>query len=168
MSKTTHGFSLLEVLISTAIFAIVLTSYVIGQGQNLEDSAMLEKNILLKRLAEQVINDIYLNPPKFSPSLTLAPVTKKFEDEYSQYQYTVEYKKIEIPNFAKLMAPQKDEQKQANPLENLVYKNIKDNIEKMLWQVSITVKNLDSEHTYHISTWIKDRRALMRVSLPGI
>lgn len=168
MTKNSSGFTLLEVLIAITIFAIFLTAYVISQGQNLRDSRMLEENILLRRLAEQVINDIHFNPPQFSRALTLAPVTKKFENEYSHYQYTIEYKVLEMPNFPKILGANKEGQKTPNPLENLVYKNIKENIEKILWQVSVTIKNLNSESTYVASTWIKDHKAQMSISLPGL
>lgn len=158
-----QGFSLLEVLIAITVFAIFLSAYVVGQGQNLSDSAQLQEELVLRKLAEKVINRTILAPPKLSPALTLAPQTKKFEDHYENYEYTIEYKKIEIPNLKELNAQTSGVQ---NPvIQDKIYQQIKKNIENLLWQIAVTVKNTTTQKSYTISTWIKHPQAKVRVSL---
>ena len=165
ISKNYRGFSLLEVLIAITAFAIFLSSYVIGQGQNLSDSARLQEDLVLRRLSEDVINQIVLNPPDFAPSLALAPVTKKFEDEYEDYEYTIEYKKIELPNIAELTAGRNEGAPQNKGIQSRIYQQVKDNVGKMLWQVAVTVRNIHSENSYIVSTWIKNPKAKVKISL---
>ena len=170
------GFSLLEVLFAIAIFTVFLSSYMINQGQNLDDSRRLQEDLILRRLAEDVINQIILDTPKLSSALTLAPETKRFEGEYEDFEYTVEYRKLEIPNLQELNAKEGEEDGQdisaasvpssrnAN-IQQRVFQEVKNNIEKILWQISITVKNRTSENSYIISTWIRNPGAKVRVSL---
>ena len=159
-----RGFSLLEVLIAITIFSIFLSVYVISQGQNLSDSARLREDLILRRLAEDVINQIILSPPNFSSALTLAPETKKFEDEYEDYEYTVEYKKIELPNINEL-SPASEEKGGANlSVQDKAYEQMKENVEKMLWQVAVTVKKISDDDIYTVSTWIRNRKGRIKIS----
>ena len=165
-----RGFSLLEVIIAITLFAIFLSSYVISQNQNIGDSIRLQENIILKRLGESVINEIILSPPKqLNSTLTLAPETKKFEeDDYENYQYTVEYKKIELPDLTALFSTS-DENEEVfsvnQGMQKIIFNQVKNNVERMLWQVRIEVKNLDSENTYTLSTWIKNPYAETSISI---
>ncbi|MCY4643601.1 MAG: prepilin-type N-terminal cleavage/methylation domain-containing protein [Bacteriovoracales bacterium] len=159
-----QGFSLLEVIIAITIFAIFLSAYVVSQGQNLSDSARLREDLIFRKLAGEAIDQIILDPPTFSPSLTLAPETKKFEDEYEDYEYTVEYKKIELPNLG-LMNPEDAAGIGGQvDMRKKVYKEVKENVENMLWQVAVTVKKISEDDTYTVSTWIRNRKGKIEIS----
>ena len=164
--KNNHlGFSLLEVLIAITIFSIFLSAYVISQGQNLNDSAQLREDLVLRKLAEEVVNHIILAPPELSSALTLSPETKKFEDEYENYEYTIEYKKIELPNLNELNKQEDEESSLNQNIQDKIYQQIKNNIENFLWQVAVIVKNTTSERSYTISTWIKHPKAKVKITL---
>ena len=87
------GFTLMEVMISIAIFAVFATVFVTGFGYNLLDSGKLKEDILLKDLCENKINEIISTPPTLSDSLTLPKDTKDVEGNTS-YQTIVEFKKF--------------------------------------------------------------------------
>ena len=158
------GFSLLEVLIAMTVFAIFLASYVISQGQNLSDSARLQEDIILRRLAEDIINQIILAPPELTGAITLVPVTKKFEGEYQDYEYTIKYKKIELPNFFEFQE-EKGNTALKQTIRQTIYQGIKENIERILWQVAVTVKNTQNSSDYVISTWIKKPKEYVSIRL---
>ena len=160
-----RGFTLIEVLVAITVLSVFLMSYVFQQGQNLNDSARMKNDLILRKLCEEVINQVVLDPPEMNAGLTLAPQTKKFEDEYENYQYTIEYRKIEMPDLSGLSLSNNEEQKSISMIQNRIYKQIKNNIEKILWQVAVTVTNLNNEESYTISTWIKDPKEKVRVSL---
>ena len=159
------GFSLLEVLIAITVFAVFLSAYVVSQGQNLSDSAQLQEDLVLRKLAEEVMNHIIFAPPELSSALTLAPESKKFEDEYENYEYTIEYKKIEIPNLMELNKQGQEESPLNQNIQKKIYQQIKTNIENLLWQVAVNVKNTTSQRTYTLSTWIKHPKAKIKVAL---
>ena len=139
----------------------------VSQGQNLSDSAQLQEDLVLRRLAEEVMDHIILLPPELSSALTLAPETKKFEDEYENYEYTIEYKKIELPNLRELnnQGPEQEESPINQNIQQKIYQQIKSNIENLLWQVAVRVKNTISQRTYTLSTWIKHPKAKVKVAL---
>jgi prepilin-type N-terminal cleavage/methylation domain-containing protein len=97
----TSGFTLIEVMIAISIFTVFATVFITGQGYNLLDSGQLKQELIMKDLAENKINEIIVNPPELSDSLTLAPETKDFETN-PDYQYKIEYKKFFVPDMSKI------------------------------------------------------------------
>lgn len=153
----------MEVMIAIAIFSVFATAFVTGQGYNLLDSSKLKEDILLKDLCENTINDVITNPPELRDSLTLSKETKDFEKNPG-YQYTIEYQKFFVPDMTKIAA--KDEEKDDNPqkvLEARIFKVFKDNMEKMLWQVEVTVKNKQTNEQFKLSTWIYNQNAEVKI-----
>ena len=160
------GFFLLEVLIAITLLAIFLSAYMVGQGQNIHDSIQLKEDLVLSRLAEDVINNLTLNPPQLSPALTLAPERKKFTGHYEDYEYSVEYKKLEIPDFRQLNQTAGAEGLAVSSgIQGRVFAQVKKNVENLLWQVSVTVNNLKTGDTYTIATWLRKPKTPVRVSL---
>lgn len=161
------GFSLMEVMIALTIFATFVTAFIVGQGSTLRDSAFLQEEALLAQLAEKVITDIKVKPPKLESSLTLAPETKSFEQEdYEGYTYTVEWKEVEIPDLSKLMGEEEDESNEASSeadrnksVEAMIFKQIKDNLKKMIWQVKVTITNKETKYNHSLSMFITDPEA---------
>jgi prepilin-type N-terminal cleavage/methylation domain-containing protein len=171
ISNNQKGFSLLEVMIAITLFAFFVTAYLTGQGYNVEDSRLSEEQLILQHLAEQKINELILDPPKFSNATADLKETKTFEEsEFSNYEYTLEMKKLTVPDFAHLFA-QKDAASEGakesydgdyynentkaqrnESLEKMVFEELRKNIERILWQVRVTVTNKETKYNFTLST----------------
>jgi prepilin-type N-terminal cleavage/methylation domain-containing protein len=173
--KITHqsGFSLLEVMIAITLFALFVTAYLTSQGYNVEDSRLSEEQLTLQQLAEKKINEIVLNPPKFSNATASTKETKTFEEsEFTNYEYTLEIKPVIIPDFAQLFAQKDGASNDAKEsydgdyfnegtagqrnaaIEKMVFEELRKNIERILWQVRITIRNKETNYNYSLSTFI--------------
>lgn len=161
------GFTLIEVMIAIVIFATFSTVFVTGFGYNLLDSGKLKEDIRLKDYAENKLNEITINPPAFDDSLTLTKETKDVEKD-TDYQTIVEYKKFTIPDMNKLQSnsdslDESDEEKSQNQLEQKVFEIFKTNMEAMIWQVEVTVKNKLTGDTYRLSSWLLNQNAEVKI-----
>lgn len=171
--KNEKGFSLLEVMIAITLFAFFVTAYLTSQGYNVEDSRLSEEQLILQQLAERKINELVLDPPKFSNATANLKETKTFEEaDFTNYEYTLEIKKLTIPDFAQLFS-QKDAttaeakesyegdyysegantQKNA-ALEKMIFEELKKNIEKVIWQARVTVTNKETKYNFTLSTFL--------------
>lgn len=165
-----HGFSLLEVMIAITLFAFFITAYLTSQGYNVEDSILSEEQLMLQQLAERKINELVLNPPTFSNGNSNQVETKTFEEtELANFEYTIELKKLSVPDFGQIFgqkssdsnsAPENDyysegAQGQRNTnLEKVVFSELKKNIEKVIWQARVTIKNKETKYTFTLSTFL--------------
>lgn len=184
LAKNQSGFSLLEVMIAIAIFAFFVTAYFTGQGYNVEDSVLSEEQLRLQQLAEQKINELVLDPPKFQNVVGTLKETKQFEDkEFSGYEYTLELKKLTIPDFAQLFAQKggtteeaqdsydgdyfndSQQSKRNTGLEKLVFEELKKNIEKIVWQARITVVNKETKYNYSLSTFLTNHNERVQLNI---
>jgi prepilin-type N-terminal cleavage/methylation domain-containing protein len=171
--KNQNGFSLIEVMIAITLFAFFVTAYLTSQGYNVQDSQLSEEQLILQQLAERKINELVLDPPKFTNATQDMKETKTFEDkEFSGYEYTLEMKRLSIPDFAQLFAQKDatteeakdsyegdyfaDSQKgQRNAaVEKMVFEELRKNIERILWQVRVTVTNKETKYSFTLSTFI--------------
>ncbi len=161
-----QGFSLIEVLIAIAIFSVFSVSFVTGLGYNLVDSGSLKDEMILKDLCESKINEIVINPPEYKDSLTLSKETKSFE-KFPNYTYTIQYKKIPIPDISKISGGKQDDASEENQneaqLKKRIFKTFKENMEKMIWQVEVTVKNKSSERSFTLSAWLQNSAAEVKI-----
>ena len=167
--SNSKGFTLMEVMIAIAIFAVFATAFVTGFGFNMVDSSKLKENILLKDLAENKINEIISNPPTFSAALTLTKESKDIPN-YTDYQTIVEYKKIFVPDMAKITSKStgeegasKEEESPQAQLEKRIFSVFKENMEKMLWQVEVTVKNKNSGEFFKLNAWLYNHNAEVKI-----
>ncbi len=159
MSANQRGFTLIEVMIALAIFGVFITAFVSGQGGNLLDSTAMREEQVLFTLANNKLSEIKINPPEFSETLTSNVDTKTFED-YENYEWSVEFKKFEIPEYN--AATGQEEVPAEQEMQKRIYTRIKDNMEKMLWQVRVTVKNKTTGQFSALSTWIQNDKATVR------
>lgn len=158
------GFTLMEVMIALVIFSVFAAAFVTGQGYNLLDSSKLKEEMLMKDFAENKINEIITNPPELRDALTLSKETKEVEAN-KDYQTTVEYKKLFVPDMNKITgetADDKEESAQAQ-MEKRIFKVFKDNMEKMIWQVEVTVKNKTNDSSFKLSAWIYNQNADVQI-----
>lgn len=172
--KNEQGFSLIEVTIAITLFAFFVTAFLTSQGYNVQDSALSQEQITLQILCERKMNELYLNPPKFTNVTSNMKETKAFEDrDYSNYEWTLEIKKLTVPDFAQLFSGEKgstteeaqdsydgkyfDNSQKLNrnaTVEKIIFQELKRNIEKVLWQARITVTNKETKLNYSLSTFL--------------
>ncbi len=147
------GFSLIEVMIALAIFAVFITSFMAGQGYNITDSAGFRTELKLKELAINKLNEIIVDPPEFTKQLTLTPDKGKFENDET-FEWQLEYTEFLIPNINEIQGKEEEEDDNANALQKKIFENVKKNLEKMIWQVRITVTDTNTNDSYSVSTWL--------------
>jgi prepilin-type N-terminal cleavage/methylation domain-containing protein len=167
-SATNSGFALIELLIALTIFSVFIASYVTIQGYNITDSGNLREELKLKDLAQKKINEIVTSPPRFTLALTISKETKTFEED-PEYEYVLEYKKMTIPDYTKMMAAKsgdedKDSQSAEGNLMKKKFKEIKENLEQLLWQVQVTVKNKTTGYQYILSAWLLNEDHKVKIS----
>ncbi len=157
------GFTLVEVMIALTLFAVFATVFLMSQGTNQTNSQLMAEDIILHNLAEMKINEVILDPPKFTNATDKEKVSKAFDIEgYKNYKYTIEYKKLEVPNLNELMGKEKDDpngESKSNAIKKMVFEKLKENMEKILWQVKITVENTDTNYAYELTSWITNTEA---------
>lgn len=168
--ETSQGFSLLEVMIALTMFSIFISAYLVSQGYNVSDSSLSEEQLKLHMLCEKQMQEIMINPPKFTNALIDLKETKNFEDSaLKDYSWTIEWKKLKVPDFGKIFAANVTEgaagednkyydsdtsAARNKSVENLVFEKLKENIERAVWQVRLTVTNKETKYSYTLARWI--------------
>lgn len=103
------GFSLVEVMIAMTLFALFITAFLMSQGSNISGSINMEEDLTMQALAQRKINEVLLDKPTFTNATENDVETKNFEEEeYKRYKYTIEYVKLEFPNFQQLTGSEED------------------------------------------------------------
>jgi prepilin-type N-terminal cleavage/methylation domain-containing protein len=147
------GFSLIEVLIGLTVFSLFMAIFAVSQGYNLSDSTQMKEEIKVKTLCETVVNGLIVTPPEFSESLTLTSETKTFEDD-PNYDYTITYKKLTIPDIAKIQGQEEQGEDKSSSVAMRLMEKVKENLEKIIWQVEVKVTNKSTKQFYKLSTWL--------------
>ena len=162
------GFTLVEVMIAMTIFALFTTAFLMSQGANIDDSSMMREDLVLHSLAKRKINEVLLDKPQFTNATEKDIDSKNFEeDEYKKYKWTVEYKKLEFPNFQQLTGVSEEDenpQDRNQAIKKMVFDKLKKNVELMLWQVQVTVTNTETDYSYTLSSWITNDEAQVDVN----
>jgi type II secretion system protein I len=159
------GFTLIEVMIALAIFAVFIVAFITSQGINLADSTKMQEEINLKNFAEYKINQIITTPPELNDSLTLSGDKGKFE-ENEDYTFEVKYKRVEI-DIQKIMGATSDENdSSASPAQGKITQNITKNLKELVWQVEVKITNTLSGNTFTVASWIYNHKA--KVLFEGI
>lgn len=149
-----EGIGLIEVMISITLFAIFITAFMTGQGNNVMSSYRMKDDLKLKELAQTQYNLTMLDPPDFNRQLAEPKSeTKPIEDEPG-YEYTMSYKQIFIPDISKIMGEQENPNDPDRQNRKRIMQEFKDNMERLVWQISIEVRNKNSGATYEIAGWV--------------
>ena len=157
------AMTLIEVLIALAIFSTFIMAFMTGQGSNINSSMRFKEELRLKDIAEVILNEQMIEPPEVKVAagdVKIDPVSsrkfKTFEDD-EQYEYAVNTYKIMIPDFDKIVGAsqedQSEEDKQNQGTQKLIYNKFKENMEKLVFQILITVRHKSSGQVYDLSTW---------------
>jgi hypothetical protein len=173
------------VLIAITLFAFFVTAFLTSQGYNVSDSQLSEEQLMLQNLCERKINELFLDPPKFQNILGTLKETKTFEEkDLSNFEYTLEIKKLTIPDFAQLfgqkgnvseeaqdayegdyMNQSSSSSKRNSGLEKMVFEELKKNIEKIVWQARVTVTNKETKYSYSLSTWLTNYNEKIQINV---
>jgi general secretion pathway protein I len=89
--RSCKGFTLLEVMVSVAIIAIVFVSILKLQGQTILMNETIRFYTIAPLLADEKISDIKLNPSNFELSSS-----GDFGDEYPGYTWKVQVEEMKI------------------------------------------------------------------------
>ncbi len=167
MKLKSQGFSLVEVLIAVTLFSIFLATYYSTRSTALLQSRRIREEVVLQRLCSEKLNEVILSPPELSEILTVADQTESIATKgFEGYQSIVQWKKLTIPDFSALITGEEgEEQNPRSALQKQVFDQLRDNIEKMVWQVKVTVKNPKSNYTYSLSTWVTNENAQVQIRL---
>ncbi len=90
-AKSVSGFTLLEVMVSVAIIAIVFVSILRLQGQSISMNETIRFYTIAPLLADEKIADIKLNPSNFELSSS-----GDFGDDYPGYTWKVQSEELKI------------------------------------------------------------------------
>lgn len=160
-----QGFTLVEVMIALAIFAVFIAAYMTSQGTNIASSSRFKEEINMRNLAEIKINEIIVSPPPLEKSLELTPDTGAIEDAEG-YTYSITYKSFLIPDLTKIQGgADQQEEGQMVELEKRMFQTIKDNFEMLLWQVEVEITNSITGDKYRATTWIYNPKAQVRFNV---
>lgn len=186
MKQTQKGFSLLEVMIAMTLFAFFVTAFLTSQGYNVADSALSEEQLMLQQLCERKINELVLDPPKFTNATATMKETKTFEEaDLKNYEYTLEMKKLTVPDFAQLFAQKDATSEEAKDsyegsyfdqgnqgsgqrdsgLEKMVFEELKKNIERVIWQARVTVTNKETKYNFTLSTYLTNYNEKIQLNI---
>lgn len=155
-----RGFSLLEVMIAMAIFSVFAVAYIAADGSSVDRSIRMRREAKLLSLTQSKINEIITSPPKFEKSLALSPDTGNLADD-ENYSYTVEWKQFALPDLGKIQGGEEG----GDPIQQKIFTVMKENMEKLVWQVEVTVTDKTTDEKYTLSTWLYDDKG--KVELKG-
>jgi prepilin-type N-terminal cleavage/methylation domain-containing protein len=187
-----QGFTLIEVMVALAVFAFFVTTYIASEGNILSTSLNLRQEQVLQKLCLNKLNEIILDPPLLDKSLTLAPIVGNFEkDGYIEYEFSIKYKILQLPDLSQLQGKPGSGNNtsgggsggasgsngggydnsqgsgngngKAGDLNEKVFTIIKDNIEKMLWQVEVKVNKKGEKFSYILSTLLQNDKAKVEI-----
>lgn len=158
----------MEVLIATVLFAVFGLSYMWGHMTNVSDSGKFKVDLRLRDLAQMKINEVIVTPPELTDALTGAGIEKSTFDDFDEYEYELEFKRIFIPEFEKIMGRQQEEDEDATKqtLQKRVFSVVKENMEKLVWQVRVLVRHKQSGESYELTSWLENKKA--KVAIKGI
>jgi len=163
------GLSLIEVMMALTLFAVFISGYMVSQGSNITDSMNMREEATLHDLCEQKIQEILINPPDLTDGLTVTKEVKTFESD-DRYQYEIQYKKVKFPDLRQITGRDDSAGGEAtaenSQLENLVYQNFSKNMEILIWQLEVTVRNKETNFFYTLSTWLLNPKG--KVQLIGV
>ena len=177
-----QGFTLLEVMIALTVFTVFITAYLTSEGYKVADSSMMKKEMLLNRLCQNKLNEILLAPPPLEESLTLSNKEGNFEDQgFPSFLYTIQFRRLKLPELNQLQGSSKgsegeessgkdsssddgeNQQALKGAVEKQIFDSMKKNIEELIWQVKVTVKEKGTDFPYSLSALINNPQARVKV-----
>lgn len=163
------GFSLFEVLVAISVFAIFFVVFSSSFFHNKNASMELNEELAMANIAEKTLKEILLSPPTLTESLHKSEKKENFEDAaFKDYQYIVEWSRLEIPNFSeltRLSGDNKDQNAQSSIVAK-VFKHVQEATKDSIWQLRLTIIHTPTEKKYPVALWFKNPNK--EISLSGI
>lgn len=155
-----QGFSLFEILVAIIIFAYFSLSYVSIKFNNTNQRILANRKSILSQLCKNKFNEMIINPPHYEAALVLSPKTGDFSDiGYPDYTFKVEYKKFKLPDIRKILGKsgkEKESEKGQQGFERIILDSMKENMERMIWQIRVSVKQKSFDNEMSLSAWVND------------
>lgn len=156
-TNANKGFTLIEVMIALAIFAVFVVSFMVAQGYNISDSSRMRNELKIKEFLTLKVNEIINKPPDLKESLTLKPETGKFEED-DNFKFEITYKQFKVPDYDKLKGNE-EASDATDGIEKKIFDNVSKNLSTILWQVDIKVIDDASGNSVSMSTWLINKKA---------
>ena len=156
-----QGFSLIEVMIALAIFAVYATAMIYSLTNNVTGSIQMAEDLELHNLAEMKMNEVLIGKKEFTNATENDPDTGQFEIEgYEKYKYKVEIKKLKLPELQQILGKTDEEgNSEDDAVQGLIFKKLQQNIEELIWQVKVTITNTETTYEYELNSWINKSNA---------
>jgi len=162
LKKNNSGFALIEVMIALFLFAVFMAVFATTQGYNVSDSFNMKEEMVLSELCKNELNKIILEPPKaFGPALFVGQGDTRPIEGNENYNRTIKYKEFFLPDFGKLQGLEPGQS--SSGYEAKIYQEVKNNLQKMIYQVEVTVTNKETGFSYSLSTFIQDSQASVQL-----
>ena len=161
--KNQDGMTLIEVMVALLLFAVFISAFMTGQGNNVLSSGRMREDLLLKDLAHMQYNLTMLTPPDFSQEFKEPKKETKTFKEYPNYEYTMSYVPVFIPDISKILGESDEERDDPNrAMRQQIMQEFKENMERLVWQVSISVRNKETDDSFEIAGWLYNPNANVR------
>ena len=156
-----RGMSLLEMMIAMAIAAMFGVALLTGIGGNVFRSEEMRMELKVVELLEMKVNELILDPPKFSESLLEEFTDEKEFEDFPGYVYSVKMHPFMLADYLAALGqgPESESFEDGGELYRRVFNLVSKNVEKMVWQVEVTVTHSASKHSQAVSTLLHDRDA---------
>ena len=164
--KHQAGFTIIEVLIALTIFAVFASVYSASQGYNFIDSVNLRQDLKLQELCTNKLNEILLDPPALTESLTLSEDVKTDENDRN-FEYHIKYARFKIPDLNLILGNENDDDQQDmnQAMAKKIGEQIKKNIEESIWQVEVVVVDKTTQRSKRLATWLTNRKAKIKINM---
>jgi len=126
---------------------------------------VMREEMLLEEIAESELNKLILDPPKvFNLGMTLGSGDTKPVEGYDGYERTIKWFEFKVPDYNKIQGKEEDDVDAGDAIyKKKIFEEIKKNLEKLIYQVELTVKNKDTGFTYTLSTFVMDPKAKVKI-----
>ncbi len=164
ITNNSNGFSLIEVMIALAIFAVYSVGIIFTQSANIDSSVRLKSDLITQNLAILKMNESLVDIKKFTNATEKDTDSGNFDIEgFKQYKFLVEYKKNKFPDFSALIGKSDEEGESApdqqSAVKKAIFEKLKTNMETMLWQIRVTVTNPETKTSTELTSWVTNRDA---------
>ena len=164
ITNNSNGFSLIEVMIALAIFAVYSVGIIFTQSANIDSSVRLKSDLITQNLAILKMNESLVDIKKITNATEKDTDSGNFDIEgFKQYKFLVEYKKNKFPDFSALIGKSDEEGESApdqqSAVKKAIFEKLKTNMETMLWQIRVTVTNPETKTSTELTSWVTNRDA---------
>ena len=149
------GFTLIEVLMALAIFSSFLLSVYVTISHNVSSSILMKEDLNLHNLAQMKMDEVLLDKKEFTNATENDVKTGSIEIEgLENYKFEIKITPTKFPDLTQILGQSEDEQNTGDPVQKILFKKLKTNIEEIIWQVQVTVTNTDNDYSYELKSWI--------------